>query len=264
MLAPVEGQDVRDRDVIAIVREFSRELHPQRARFIDVVPSSRIERDLGVDSLGRTELTMRIERAFHVRLPAQIVAEAETVLDLIQVLERAQPAVGRSAAGARTVAVLPSVPAATEARTLVEALEWHVTRHPERLHLTILQDEVTSLGTLTYSQLADRARRIAGNLMVRGVVPGDRIALMLPTSIDFFVAFFGILYAGAIPVPIYPPTRLVQLEEHIRRQAGILANAGARLLITMPEGRGLPDCSGHSSTRWTRSIASPTSRARQL
>ncbi len=62
---------------------------------------------------------------------------------------------------------------------------------------------------------------------------------MLPTSADFFVAFFGILYAGAVPVPIYPPMRLSQLEDHLRRQAGILRNAGARLLITVPEGRRL-------------------------
>jgi 1-acyl-sn-glycerol-3-phosphate acyltransferase len=62
---------------------------------------------------------------------------------------------------------------------------------------------------------------------------------MLPTSIDFFTAFFGILYAGAIPVPIYPPMRLSQLEDHLRRQTGILRNAGACLLITMPEGRRL-------------------------
>ena len=57
---------------------------------------------------------------------------------------------------------------------------------------------------------------------------------MLPTGRDFFVAFFGILYAGAVPVPIYPPMRLSQLEEHLRRQAGILRNAGARMLVTVP------------------------------
>ena len=69
-------------------------------------------------------------------------------------------------------------------------------------------------------------------------MPADRIALMLPTGRDFFVAFFAILYAGAVPVPIYPPMRLSELEEHLRRQAGILRNAGAHRLITVPEGRG--------------------------
>ena len=118
-------------------------------------------------------------------------------------------------------------------------LDWHAARHPDRLHLTVLQDEATILGTLTYGELAISARKLAHGLIARDVVPGDRVALMLPTSIDFFIAFFGILYAGAVPVPIYPPMRLSQLEDHLRRQTGILRNAGACMLITMPEGRRL-------------------------
>ena len=216
-----------------------RELHPQRIRFIDVLPSSRIERDLGIDSLGRTELILRIERAFRVRLPAQTIGEAETVHDLVRALEQAGPARERIALEAPPVSALPSVPAASEARTLVEVLEWHAAQHPDRLHLTVLQDEATVLGTLTYGELATRARNVARGLIARDVAPGDRVALMLPTSIDFFIAFFGILYAGAIPVPIYPPMRLSQLEDHLRRQTGILRNAGACMLITMPEGRRL-------------------------
>ncbi|MEY9778929.1 1-acyl-sn-glycerol-3-phosphate acyltransferase [Sinorhizobium fredii] len=143
--ASVEEQGSRTRDVIAIVADLARELYPQRARFINVRATSSIERDLGIDSLGRTELALRIERAFRVRLSAQTVAEAETVLDLAEALERAQPMAERVLPGARAAAILPAVPAATEARTLVEALEWHAARHPDRVHLTVLQDEVTSL-----------------------------------------------------------------------------------------------------------------------
>ncbi|MBR1279234.1 AMP-binding protein [Bradyrhizobium sp. AUGA SZCCT0283] len=237
--AKVTGQDSREQDLITVVAALVRELHPQRFRFIDVRPSSRIERDLGIDSLGRTELILRIERAFRVRLPAQTIGEAETVQDLVQALEQARPMQGRTALETRQAPALPSVPAASEAQTLVEVLEWHAAHHPDRLHLTVLQDETTILGTLTYGQLATRARNVARGLIARDILPGDRVALMLPTSIDFFVAFFGILYAGAIPVPIYPPMRLAQIEEHLRRQTGILRNAGARLLITMPEGRRL-------------------------
>ena len=68
---------------------------------------------------------------------------------------------------------------------------------------------------------------------------GARVALMLPTCAGFLHAFAGILYAGCIPVPIYPPARLSQLEDHLRRQAAILANAEAELLITVREGRPL-------------------------
>ncbi len=82
---------MRERDLIGVIAQLVRELHPQRVQFIDIVPSSRIERDLGIDSLGRTELILRIERAFRVRLPAQTIGEAETVDDLVQALEEAGP-----------------------------------------------------------------------------------------------------------------------------------------------------------------------------
>jgi 1-acyl-sn-glycerol-3-phosphate acyltransferase len=232
-------QQRRGRELIAVVAELVRELHPQRIRFLDIGPSSRIERDLGIDSLGRTELILRIERAFRVRLPVQTIGEAETIGDLLRALEQAGPARARAALQAPAAPALPSVPPASEAQTLIEVLDWHTARHPDRLHLSVLQDEATILGSLTYAELAAKAQTAARGLVARDVAPGERVALMLPTSIDFFIAFFGILYAGAIPVPIYPPMRLSQLEDHLRRQVGILRNAGACLLITMPEGRRL-------------------------
>ena len=237
--------DLHRRNLIALVRDLVRELHPQRSRFIDVNPSSRIERDLGIDSLARTELILRIERAFHVHLPAQTIGEAETVEDLVRALEKAGPALEHTVFAAAPAPGLPVVPAATEARTLIEALEWHAARHADRLHLTVLQDEATVLGALTYGELAARARRVAQGLIGQDVLPGDRVGVMLPTSVEFFVAFFGILYAGAIPVPIYPPMRLSQLEEHLRRQTRILRNAGACMLITMEEGRRLAGLLGN-------------------
>ena len=92
---------------------------------------------------------------------------------------------------------------------------------------------------MTYGELAASARRVAAGLIERDILPGDRVAIMLPTSVEFFSIFFGALYAGAVPVPIYPPARLSQIEDHLRRQAAILSNAGARLLATVPEGRNL-------------------------
>ena len=46
-----------------------------------------------------------------------------------------------------------------------------------------------------------------------------------------------VLLAGGIPVPIYPPARLSQIEEHLRRHVRILNNARISLLITVPEAR---------------------------
>ncbi|MFI5013519.1 MAG: AMP-binding protein [Hyphomicrobiales bacterium] len=237
--AAVDPKASQERDLIAVIGELVRELHPQRARFVDIAATSRLDRDLGIDSLGRTELILRIERAFQVRLPIDIVAEADTVHDLAAALARSAPSARLSRAGEPPPPALPLVPAASDARTLVEVLDWHVARHGDRPQLTLLQDEATVLGAMTYGELANAGRAVAAGLIARDIVPGDRVALMLPTSLDFFAAFFGILYAGAVPVPIYPPMRLAQLEDHLRRQAAILRNAGAKILVTTPRAQGV-------------------------
>ena len=225
-------------NLIAVVTDLVREFRGARSSQFRVLLSSRLDRDLGIDSLGRTELVMRIERVFRVRLPISVMAEANTVGDLLAALEKLAPQ--SRTLDSRTVEEIPrteglAVAPAAEANTLIEALEWHVRRNPDRPHLTILQDENVVLATVTYGDLAEGARKFAGGLISHDVAPGDRVALMLPTGAEFFVAFFGILYAGAVPVPIYPPMQLSQLEDYLRRQATILRNAEAKLLVAVPE-----------------------------
>ena len=58
------------------------------------------------------------------------------------------------------------------------------------------------------------------------------MSLMLPTSRQFFICYAGILLAGAIPVPIYPPFRADRIEEYAQRQSAILNNARVCLLLT--------------------------------
>jgi long-chain acyl-CoA synthetase len=55
---------------------------------------------------------------------------------------------------------------------------------------------------VSYAQLWDRAARVAGGLREAGIRPGDRVAIRLPNSIDWVLAFFGGLMAGAIVVPV--------------------------------------------------------------
>jgi 1-acyl-sn-glycerol-3-phosphate acyltransferase len=226
--------------LLALIEGLMRELRPRQTGALLISLDSRLEQDLGIDSLARTELSARIERGFSTRLPFDAVSQAETVKDLLAALLRA-PA-GDFQEMRRAAPVAPSLPAAqapVDARTLIDVLEWHVDQHPNRLHLTVLEDDRTIVGSFTYGDLAKKARCVAAGLVARDIAPGDRVAIMLPTSLDFFASFLGILYAGAAPVPIYPPMRLSQIEDHLRRQAGILQNAGARILITMPEGLSL-------------------------
>jgi len=58
---------------------------------------------------------------------------------------------------------------------------------------------------------------------------------MLRTEEAFFATFLGVLLAGGVPVPVYPPFRRDLIEDYAQRQVGILENAGARAIITFPE-----------------------------
>jgi 1-acyl-sn-glycerol-3-phosphate acyltransferase len=90
---------------------------------------------------------------------------------------------------------------------------------------------------ITYLQLKNAAIRVAGGLQQRGLKPAEPVAIMLPSCPDYFYSFFGILLAGGIPVPIYPPARPSQLEDHMRRHVRILANCLATTFITVPEAK---------------------------
>jgi 1-acyl-sn-glycerol-3-phosphate acyltransferase len=220
-----------------MVRALAIELQPQRARTLEVKLSSKLDRDLGIDSLARAELALRFERSFGVSLPESDIAEAETPGDYVTALVKSGARVATGQGARIETQSLPAVDAfPSEATTLVEALEWHVAAHPDRLHLA-LSDGNAVEHTFTYRQLSESARAVAGGLQARGLAKGDRAALMLPTSPDFFEAFFGILYAGGVPVPIYPPARMSQLEDHLRRQSGILENSQAKILITVTQAR---------------------------
>ena len=224
------------RRVLESTRELALELYPRRERRLRVSLDSSLDRDLGFDSLGRVELCARLERAFRVRLPEALLAEASTPRDLVAgVLSARAGGATRAAIAVRDLSLGSVASSPEQARSLVEVLEWHCAEHPERTHL-VLEGEAGDV-ELSYAALRTGAAAVAAGLRARDVAPGDSVAIMLPTGRDYFVAFFGALWAGAVPVPIYPPFRPAQLEDHLRRQAGILANAQARVLIAPREAR---------------------------
>ncbi len=172
-IRPQQKPEAQAQDLIAVVRTLVAELHPQRAKFIDVTPSSRLQQDLGIDSLGRMELILRIERTFQRRLPVDVMGEADTVQDILVVLEQAQAVPTSPAPSITDLTRLPAVAAATEARMLVDVLDWHLAQHPDRRHLTLLQDDRVVLATLTYQELSEAAGLVAAGLIERDVAPGE-------------------------------------------------------------------------------------------
>jgi hypothetical protein len=87
---------------------------------MDVALASRLDRDLGIDSLGRTELILRIEHAFRLRLPPETLSEAETVGDLLTALGPARPHVRQTRDVTPVAAPAPAVSAPSGARTLLD------------------------------------------------------------------------------------------------------------------------------------------------
>jgi acyl-CoA synthetase (AMP-forming)/AMP-acid ligase II len=82
------------------------------------------------------------------------------------------------------------------------------------------------------ARIYETALSIAADLVDRGVQKGDRVAIVLPTCPEFVQSFFGVLYAGAVPVPLYPPFRLGRLDEYHQKTAAMLSAVGATLVVT--------------------------------
>ncbi len=239
--------------VLAVVRELLAELgHAAALRSAGL--ASHLERDLGLGSLERVELLLRLDNVFGTRLDENVLAAADTVQDLVAAVAAATgprpvaapdlsdasvraEATGRTAEISFPAQARPSEGLAEgipSAETLQEVLRQRGRADASRTHLIFYEDDAEG-PSLTFGALLEGAERVAADLARRGIGRGDTVALMLPTSRDFFLAFAGILLAGATPVPIYPPFRADRIAEYAERQSAILANAGARLLVTFRE-----------------------------
>ncbi|MBI3326481.1 MAG: AMP-binding protein [Nitrospinae bacterium] len=240
--------------LLDLVQTLAIELHPHKKTAVWATLDSLLERDLGFDSLGRVELLLRLERTFGLRLPEQLFATAETPRDLLRAVQGASASRAfEPATEVKRVAFEEVEAAPVRVSTLLEVLDWHVRSHPQRPHIS-LYGEGDGAEEITYDDLQKGAAAVAAGLREHELQPGQTVAMMLPTSRDFFDSFCGILLAGGVPVPIYPPTRLSQIEEHLRRQAGILNNARVSTLITVPEAKRLARLLG-SQVEGLRTVA---------
>jgi acyl carrier protein len=229
-------KDIEANRLLGVVAAVAREARPNVEAYVAL--DSSLERDLGLDSLARVELVLRLEREFATSLPEQALASSETPRDLLRFLLAAAGHAPQAAD--RSVASLvqaEGVRPPEQAQTLVEALEYHVERQPERLSVFLYEDQKEI--PLTYRDLWHGAAVYAATLADQGVGPGQTVAIMLPTSKEYLFCFYGVLLAGGIPVPLYPPARLATIEDHMTRHVGVLKSAGASLMVTIPEAKAL-------------------------
>src|SRR6478752_5607896 len=88
--------------------------------------------------------------------------------------------------------------------------------------------------TWTYAELDAEARRCAAWLQDSGVARGDRVALFTPNKLPFLIGHLGVLFAGAVPLPLNP--RFTREEMRY-----FLSDSGARLVIAGSEQRSMVD-----------------------
>lgn len=225
-----------EESLLPIIAKLMAELHPDAVPHRPITLDSGLDRDLGLDSLARMELLIRLEKEFGIKLPERVLVAAETPRDLLRHLNQETPVLHDAAMKPFSEPVAATERRAVglaEARTLLDVLGQHVQIQPDALHIVLLQndDEIR----ISYGMLQAEALKIATRLRRYDLEPGEPVAIMLPTSAEYFYTFFAILICGGIPVPLYPPARPTQIEEHVRRHRKIIANAGARLLVTVPE-----------------------------
>ena len=97
--------------------------------------------------------------------------------------------------------------------------------------IRVLDRDGKQAAWLPWAEVWRRALRVAGGLAARGVARGDRVALIFPTGPAFIESFFGIVAAGAVPVPLYPPVRLGRLGEYHDSAARMIDAVGAKLVL---------------------------------
>lgn len=127
----------------------------------------------------------------------------------------------------------PNVPhtLAYPAVPLQHFLEDSARRYPHKIATKIvlkyvLGGRLTIGGTLTYRELNTAADRFAAALIRQGLQKGDRVALMLPNSPQFVIAFYGALKAGAVVVNINPTYTAHELQHQ-------LADSGAATIVLL-------------------------------
>jgi amino acid adenylation domain-containing protein/non-ribosomal peptide synthase protein (TIGR01720 family) len=104
--------------------------------------------------------------------------------------------------------------------TVVDRFDQAADRDPRRVAL------VAHGSTMTFAELRDRSRAVAGVLAGRGIGPETTVGLAIPRSLDSIVALFAVLRVGAAYVPL-------ELDHPDERIAAIVADARPEVVLTV-------------------------------
>lgn len=99
---------------------------------------------------------------------------------------------------------------------MVDRLQWRAAEQPDETVFHLITDRFFEDGpaaapSITYGELHQQAAATAATLRER-LQPGDRVVLPFAPGLEFMPALYGCLYAGLVPVPVYPPMRGLQAD----------------------------------------------------
>src|SRR5207237_4942173 len=114
---------------------------------------------------------------------------------------------------------------------VVQALDASLGVHDRGFHFVGAKGPGEDL-VLSYHELRLEALKRAWYLRALGLGKGDRLALVVPDGQDFIPTFLGALWAGIVPVPLYPPLALGKLDAFMESLVGILQVSRPRVLAT--------------------------------
>jgi fatty-acyl-CoA synthase len=102
-------------------------------------------------------------------------------------------------------------------------LEISARRYPDR-NAIVFYD-----APMTYSQLFREVETMAGYLQARGVAKGDRVLLYMQNSPQYVIAYYAILRADAVVIPVNPMNRAAELEHFVADTGANVCLAGQEL-----------------------------------
>ena len=121
--------------------------------------------------------------------------------------------------------------------SLVDLLRYRAENQGSRTAFQFLKNGQEEDRALTFATLDQKARDIAAHIHEWVPEPkGRTVVLLYPNALDFITAFFGCLYAGAIPVPAFAPN---SRRNSSQRLEAIATNAGARVALTTEASMGI-------------------------
>ena len=184
-------------DVPEAIREVVLERLRQLSGVENIRDQAELARDLGLDSLARTELAVWLEQEFAVTQ-----AEGDTLYSVADVLLAASG----TAPAAPPVPLTPPAPGwfrshgnarveiPADATSIADLFLRHARRH---LDMLIVADQTS--GEKSYRDLITAVFALLPQVRA---LPGDAVGIMLPGSVAACVAYLTVLFAGKTPVMV--------------------------------------------------------------